>query len=513
MTTTESILIGGTADGRHILLDPAMANRHGLVAGATGTGKTVTLQMLAESFSRLGVPVFTADVKGDLSGIASPGAENRKVAERAALLGLKDHAFEAAPVVFWDVFGQKGHPVRATISEMGPVLLSNLLELNEVQEGVLHIAFKVADDDGLLLLDIKDLRAMLAWMSENAKELGRQYGNVSGQSVASIQRRLLVLEQAGGEAFFGEPALDIGDLLRTDRQGRGYINVLDAVTLYNSPRIYATFLLWLLAELMENLPERGDAPLPKLVFFFDEAHLLFDGAPKALVDKITQVVRLIRSKGVGVYFVSQYPDDVPDEVLGQLGNRFQHALRAYTPRDRKAVQVAATTFRENPAMDTATVISELGVGEALVSTLDRKGVPSVVQRVLVAPPRSRIGPLTDPERAEVVAGSPVKGDYDEASDRESAYELLQERANAQQEAAEGAKREAEGESDSGGFFGSIFGGDDEAKPRPRTGGRPRQSVGEAMAKSVVRSVGSSIGSSIGRQIVRGILGSLLGGKR
>jgi DNA helicase HerA-like ATPase len=352
---------------------------------------------------------------------------------------------------------------------------------------------------------------MLTWLADNAKEIGRKYGNVSGQSVASIQRRLLVLEQAGGDTFFGEPALDIADLMRADRQGRGYVSVLDATTLYHSPRIYATFLLWLLAELMENLPERGDQPLPRLVFFFDEAHLLFDGAPKALVDKITQVVRLIRSKGVGVYFVSQYPDDVPDAVLGQLGNRFQHALRAYTPRDRKAVQVAATTFRENPAMDTATVISELGVGEALVSTLDHKGVPGVVQRVLVAPPRSRLGPLTDAERAEVIARSPVKGDYDEVSDRESAYELLEARATAQQEAAKG---EAEGESDSGGFFGSIFGGgSDEAKPRPksqpRTGGRSRESVGEAMAKSVARSVGSSIG----RQIVRGVLGSLLGGKR
>ena len=513
MTSTESILIGGTADGRHILLDPAMANRHGLVAGATGTGKTVTLQMLAESFSRLGVPVFTADVKGDLAGIASPGAANPKVAERAAMLGLKDHAFEAAPVVFWDVFGQKGHPVRATISEMGPVLLSNLLELNEVQEGVLHIAFKIADDDGLLLLDIKDLRAMLAWMAENAQELGRQYGGVAGQSVASIQRRLLVLEQAGGDAFFGEPALDIGDLLRTDRQGRGYISVLDAATLYNSPRIYATLLLWLLSELMETLPERGDAPLPKLVFFFDEAHLLFDGAPKALVDKITQVVRLIRSKGVGVYFVSQYPDDVPDAVLGQLGNRVQHALRAYTPRDRKAVQTAATTFRENPKLDTATVITELGVGEALVSTLDHKGVPSVVERTFIAPPRSRIGPLTDAERKELMARSPVKGTYDEAEDRESAYEHFQKRAAAAQEAAESAKKEPEEEG--GSIFGSIFGGGSSSGGGAKKGSssRGRQSVGEAMAKSVVRSVGSSIGSSIGRQLVRGVLGSLLGGRR
>jgi hypothetical protein len=510
MTDSHQLVVGATGAGERVLLDAGMANRHGLVAGATGTGKTVTLQMLAESFSRLGVPVFTADVKGDLSGIARAGQENPKIAERVALMKLDDHAFEGAPVVFWDVFGQKGHPVRTTVSEMGPVLLANLLELNETQEGILHIAFKVADDEGLLLLDLKDLRAMLTWLADNAKEIGRKYGNVAGQSVASIQRRLLVLEQAGGETFFGEPALDIADLMRSDRQGRGYVSVLDATTLYHSPRIYATFLLWLLAELMENLPERGDAPLPKLVFFFDEAHLLFDGAPKALVDKITQVVRLIRSKGVGVYFVSQYPDDVPDEVLGQLGNRVQHALRAYTPRDRKAVQVAATTFRENPAIDTATVISELGVGEALVSALDRKGVPSVVQRVLVAPPRSRIGPLTDAERAEIIAQSPVKGDYEEVSDRESAYELLEQRANAQKEDAEVAKREADGES-GGSIFGSIFGGGGDAKPK--SGGRSRQSIGEAMAKSAARSVGSSIGSSIGRQIVRGLLGSLLGGKR
>ena len=511
MTDSHLLVVGATAAGERVVLEAGMANRHGLVAGATGTGKTVTLQMLAETFSRLGVPVFTADVKGDLSGIAQAGKDNPKIAERVALMKLDDHAFEGAPVLFWDVYGQKGHPVRTTVSEMGPVLLANLLELNETQEGVLYIAFKVADDEGLLLLDLKDLRAMLTWLADNAKEIGRKYGNVAGQTVASIQRRLLVLEQAGGETFFGEPALDIADLMRADRQGRGYVSVLDATTLYHSPRIYATFLLWLLAELMENLPERGDAPLPRLVFFFDEAHLLFDGAPKALVDKITQVVRLIRSKGVGVYFVSQYPDDVPDEVLGQLGNRFQHALRAYTPRDRKAVQVAATTFRENTAMDTATVISELGVGEALVSTLDKKGVPSVVQRVLVAPPRSRIGPLTDAERAEIIAKSPVKGDYEAASDRESAYELLQERAAAQQEAAEDAKREDEGES-GGSIFGSIFGGGG-GDAKPKSGGRSRQTIGDAMAKSAARSVASSIGSSLGRQIVRGVLGSLLGGGR
>jgi DNA helicase HerA-like ATPase len=503
MTERQLLVLGATADGERVLLDAGMANRHGFVAGATGTGKTVTLQTLAESFSRLGVPVFTADVKGDLSGIAQPGADNPKVAERVALMQLGDHVYEGAPVIFWDVYGQKGHPVRTTVSEMGPVLLANLLELNETQEGVLHIAFKVADDEGMLLLDLKDLRAMLTWLAENAKEVGRKYGNVSGQSVASIQRRLLVLEQAGGDAFFGEPALDIADLLRTDRQGRGYVNVLDATALFSNPRIYATFLLWLLAELMESLPEYGDQPLPRLVFFFDEAHLLFDGAPKALVDRITQVVRLIRSKGVGVFFVSQYPDDVPDDVLGQLGNRIQHALRAYTPRDRKSVETAAKSFRENPALDTATVISELGVGEALVSTLDRKGVPSVVQRVMVAPPRSRIGPLTEPERAAVVAQSPVRGDYDQAVDRDSAYEILQRRASAQQEAIEEAKRQAEAEAGEGGsILDSIFGTGGATR-----GGRSRQTTGEAFAKSIARSVGSSMG----RQIVRGVLGSLLGG--
>ena len=511
MTEQNVLIVGATADGQQIALDASMANRHGFVAGATGTGKTVTLQMLAESFSRLGVPVFTADVKGDLAGIAAPGKESPKIAERVALMKLDGHVFEGAPAVFWDVYGRKGHPVRTTVSDMGPVLLANLLELNETQEGVLHIAFKVADDEGLLLLDLKDLRAMLTWLADNAKEIGRKYGNVTGQSVASIQRRLLVLEQAGGETFFGEPALDIADLMRTDRQGRGYVSVLDATTLFQNPRIYATFLLWLLSELMENLPERGDAPLPRLVFFFDEAHLLFDGAPKALLERVTQVIRLIRSKGVGVYFVSQYPDDVPEAVLGQLGNRFQHALRAYTPRDRKAVDTAATTFRQNPTIDTAAVITELGVGEALVSTLDHKGVPTVVQRAFVAPPRSRIGPLEDAERAAVIARSPVKGDYDEAVDRESAYEILGRRASARQEEAPAAGSPAGTEDGAGGsILDSIFGGAD----TPSKGrGRQRQSIGEAMAKSVARSVGSSIGSTIGRQIVRGVLGSILGGGR
>ena len=401
------ILLGG-ADDRQIWLDAAMANRHGLITGATGTGKTVTLQLLAESFSRLGVPVFAADIKGDLSGVARPGSDHPKVAERVSRIGISEHNFEGSPVLFWDVRGANGHAVRTTVSEMGPVLLTNLLQLNETQEGVLQIAFSLADDQGLLLLDLKDLRAMLNWVSDNAAELSRDYGRVSTQSVAAILRQLLVLEEAGGDLYFGEPALRIEHLLQNDFSGRGVISLLDATTLYNNPRIYATFLLWLLSELMEQLPERGDAPLPKLVFFFDEAHLLFDKAPRALLERITQVVRLIRSKGVGVFFVTQYPSDVPEEVIGQLGNRIQHALRAFTPRDRKALRAAAETFRANPAFDTEAAIGELGVGEALVSTLDAKGVPSMVERTLIAPPRSRIGPLSSEERGEVIAKSPLR---------------------------------------------------------------------------------------------------------
>jgi DNA helicase HerA-like ATPase len=494
------ILLGGAGE-QQIWLDAAMANRHGLITGATGTGKTVTLQLLAESFSRLGVPVFSADIKGDLSGIARPGREHPKVTERIAKIGVTGHSFEGCPVLFWDVFGKQGHPVRTTISEMGPTLLANLLELNDTQEGILHIAFTVADDQGLLLLDLKDLRAMLNWVADHREELSREYGNVTSQSVAAILRRLLVLEQGGAEQFFGEPAIRIEHLMQRDFSGRGVVSLLDATTLYHSPKVYATFLLWLLSELMEELPERGDAPLPKLVFFFDEAHLLFDDAPKALVDKIAQVVRLIRSKGVGVFFVTQYPDDVPDEVIGQLGNRIQHALRAFTPRDRKAVKAAAETFRQNPALDTVATIMELGVGEALVSTLDAKGTPSVVQRTLIAPPRSRIGPLSAEEHAEQLGRSPLKGTYDTAVDRESAYELLKRREDElaqtrQAAAAEAARREAE---------------EREAKSQAREsrGGSRRQSVGEAFAKSVARSVGSSIG----RQIIRGILGSIIGGRR
>ncbi len=490
---TNTILLGG-ADGKQVLLDAGMANRHGLITGATGTGKTVTLQVLAESFSRLGVPVFAADIKGDLSGVAKAGGEHPKITERVQSIGIAGHAFEGCPTLFWDVLGEKGHPVRTTISEMGPVLISNLLELNETQEGILHIAFALADDQGLLLLDLKDLRAMLNWVGDNAKDLSREYGLVSRQSVSAILRRLLVLEESGGDQFFGEPALRIEHLLQNDFSGRGVISLLDATSLYNNARIYATFLLWLLSELMEELPEQGDAPLPKLVFFFDEAHLLFDKAPAALLERITQVVRLIRSKGVGVFFVSQYPNDVPEEVIGQLGNRIQHALRAFTPRDRKAVRAAAETFRPNPAFYTETVIGELGLGEALISTLDSKGVPSMVDRTLIAPPRSRIGPVTAQEREDILARSPLRSSYEEVVDRESAFEQLKQRE------AELEKLRKQGTNQPGMDAPG-------AKQAPRgSSGRGRQSVAESFAKSLMR----SIGSNIGRSIARGILGSITG---
>ena len=490
---TNTILLGG-ADGKQVLLDAGMANRHGLITGATGTGKTVTLQVLAESFSRLGVPVFAADIKGDLSGVAKAGGEHPKITERVQSIGIAGHAFEGCPTLFWDVLGEKGHPVRTTISEMGPVLISNLLELNETQEGILHIAFSLADDQGLLLLDIKDLRAMLNWVGDNAKDLSREYGLVSRQSVTAILRRLLVLEESGGDQFFGEPALRVEHLLQNDFSGRGVISLLDATSLYNNARIYATFLLWLLSELMEELPEQGDAPLPKLVFFFDEAHLLFDKAPAALLERITQVVRLIRSKGVGVFFVSQYPNDVPEEVIGQLGNRIQHALRAFTPRDRKAVKAAAQTFRPNPAFDTETVIGELGVGEALISTLDSKGVPSMVDRTLIAPPRSRIGPVTAQERDDILARSPLRSSYDEVVDRNSAFEQLKQREAELEASRKQGTNRPDRDAPS-------------AKQAPRgSSGRGRQTVAESFAKSLMR----SIGSSIGRSIARGILGSITG---
>jgi len=426
------LFLGLAANGENQYLDLSRANRHGLIAGATGTGKTVTLQGLAESFSAAGVPVFLADVKGDLSGIAMPGSPTFKHADklesRAKELGMEDYAYSDNPAVFWDLYGEQGHPIRTTISEMGPLLLSRLLDLNETQEGVLQIIFRHADENGLLLLDFGDLQAMLAWAAENASELSGKYGNVTKPSVGAIQRQLLSFESQGADMFFGEPALEIDDFLRCDEQGRGNINVLAADKLMRSPKLYATFLLWLLAELFESLPEVGDPEKPKLVFFFDEAHLLFDDAPKALEDKIEQVVRLIRSKGVGVYFCTQNPIDIPEEVAGQLGNRVQHALRAFTPRDQRAIKAAAETFRINPDLDVAEAITQLKVGEALVSTLDEDGAPTIVQRTLIKPPRSRLGPLTAKERAIIQSISPVDGKYDELVDRESAEEVLAQKA-------------------------------------------------------------------------------------
>ncbi|MDH4133712.1 MAG: DUF853 domain-containing protein, partial [Gammaproteobacteria bacterium] len=426
MTDSQTVFLGA-GDRGAAELRLRMANRHGLIAGATGTGKTVTLQVLAENFSRAGVPVFMADVKGDLAGLAKPGASNDKIEKRLKELKLKDWAAKPCPTVFWDLYGDNGHPIRATVSEMGPLLLANLLELNDTQEGVLFACFKIADDQGLLLLDLKDLRALLGHVAENAKDFQKDYGNISATSVAAIQRSLLVLEQQGADHFFGEPALKLEDLMQTDFSGNGVVSVLDATKLLPKPRLYATFLLWLLSELFEQLPEVGDVDKPKLVFFFDEAHLLFDNAPKALTEKIEQVVRLIRSKGVGVYFISQSPLDIPEDVLGQLGNRVQHALRAFTPKDQKAVKAAAQTFRASKGFDVEAAIGELGTGEALVSMLDEKGSPTPVARILVRPPESRLGPLTDAERKEQLGRSPLKGKYDAAVDRESAYELLNKR--------------------------------------------------------------------------------------
>ncbi|MDX1703382.1 MAG: helicase HerA-like domain-containing protein [Altererythrobacter ishigakiensis] len=446
-----SIFIGLAANGEKQYLDLSRANRHGLIAGATGTGKTVTLQGLAESFSANGVPVFVADVKGDLSGISMPGSPKFKHADklegRAKELGMDDYDYSDNPAVFWDLYGEQGHPIRTTVSEMGPLLLSRLLDLNDTQEGVLQIIFRHADDNGLLLLDFEDLQAVLMWAAENAKELSGTYGNVSKQSVGAIQRQLLSFESQGADMFFGEPALEIDDFLKCDEQGRGNINVLAADKLMRSPKLYATFLLWLLAELFESLPEVGDPEKPKLVFFFDEAHLLFDDAPKALEEKIEQVVRLIRSKGVGVYFCTQNPIDIPEEVAGQLGNRVQHALRAFTPRDQRAIKAAAETFRINPDLDVAEAITELKVGEALVSTLDEDGAPTVVQRTLIKPPRSRLGPVTVKERAIIQSISPVEGKYDERVDRQSAEEVLAAKAL---DAAETAKEvEEKGEEEVG----------------------------------------------------------------
>lgn len=495
-TDDNGIFLGkaGTSDV-HIL--PEMMNRHGLIAGATGTGKTVSLRIMAEQLSYLGVPSFVADVKGDLAGVSQPGESHPKIEERAELLGLKDFAYKPAPVVFWDLYAEKGHPFRATISDMGPLLLSRLMKLSATQESVLYIAFKVADDQGLLLLDLKDLRALLAWLDGHRKEVGAEYGRVTSASITAIQRELLVLEQQGADMFFGEPMLKLEDIMRTDKDGRGIINVLSAEKLINSQKLYATSLLWLLSELFEGLPEVGDVDQPVLAFFFDEAHLLFDDAPDALVDKVEQVVKLIRSKGVGVYFATQNPLDIPDPVLAQLGNRVQHALRAYTPRERKAVKTAAETFRTNPDIDTETAITELGVGEALVSTLDRKGRPTMVQQTLIRPPETRLDPITDMERFKIKRASPVGKIYDKPVDRESAFEILKKRTEQEASQDDEADNVREKETRSDSVFDSIFGSGGK-----RRGGR--QSVAETFAKSVARSAGTQIG----RKVMRGILGSI-----
>lgn len=494
----EPLLIAQSKDPQVLL--PQMANRHGLVAGATGTGKTVTLQVMAEAFSRIGVPVFAADVKGDLSGISQAGKDNPKIAERIKKTKIDGFAFEASPVTFWDVFGEQGHPVRTTTSEMGPLLFSRLLNLNDTQTGVLSLVFKIADDHQLLLLDLKDLQAVLQHVGEQARALQTEYGNISAASVGAIQRGLVTLGQEGGDKFFGEPALNIDDLMQTDANGRGVVNILAADKLMRSPRVYATFLLWLLTELFEKLPEVGDPAKPKLVFFFDEAHLLFSDLPPIVADKVTQIVRLIRSKGVGVYFVSQNPLDIPEAVLGQLGNRVQHALRAFTPKDQKAVKAAAQTFRSNPKLDVEKTITELEVGEALVSFLDENGTPGMVERALVAPPRGQIGPITPEQRVELMKTSLVAGVYENAIDRESAFEILKGRAG--QPAASGSPQTPGQEQP---WYANL---PNLGLPgQSSSGGRRGDSLIEAMSKSAAR----TIGSSVGRQIVRGVLGSLLGG--
>ena len=507
----DRIFLGGGGEGygdpQNLLLK--YANRHGLIAGATGTGKTVTLQILAESFSAAGVPVFLSDVKGDLSGLAVAGSPAHKLHDkliaRSQTIGFDTYDYAAFPVVFWDLFGEKGHPVRTTISEMGPLLLSNLLELTEAQEGILNIAFRISDEEGLPLLDLKDLRALLIWLGENAKEVALEYGNVSTASIGAIQRRLIVLENQGAADFFGEPALALSDMITTTRGGQGRINILAADRLMQSPRLYATYLLWLLSELFEDLPEVGDPDKPKFVFFFDEAHLLFSDAPKALIDKVEQVARLIRSKGVGVYFITQNPDDVPDDILGQLGNRVQHALRAYTPRDQKALKAAAETFRPNDRFDTEEAIRDVGVGEALVSTLEKKGVPSVVERTLIRPPSSRLGPLEAAERQDILAQSPIAGLYEEAKDRHSAFEALKQRAEAA--AAEAEREEAAAEEAKAREFKTARRYSAGASPG-RTRSRRNDTIGETLVKEVIRSATSRSG----QRFLRGVMGSLFKGR-
>ncbi|HJS52415.1 MAG TPA: helicase HerA-like domain-containing protein [Pyrinomonadaceae bacterium] len=495
----DPILVAKREAAEFFLL-PQMANRHGVITGATGTGKTVTLQRIAEELSRRGVPVFMADIKGDLTGVSQPGSMTGKIGERLTSLGFTDVKFEGSPVTLWDVFGKQGHPLRATVSEMGPLLLSRILQLNDTQEGVLYLVFKIADDNGLLLVDLKDLQSLLKFVGENAGEITLKYGNVSKATIGAIQRGLLQIEQQGGTNFFGEPAVKLEDFIQTI-SGRGVLNLLAADDLINSPKLYSTFLLWLLSELFEMLPEAGDLDKPKLVFFFDEAHLLFNDAPGALVEKIEQVVRLIRSKGVGVYFVTQSPADIPDKVLAQLGNRVQHALRAYTPKEQEAVKVAAKSFRENPSLDTVKTISELGVGEVLISTLDEKGVPTMVDRALVVPPLSQIGPITDEQRTHLITSSIVAGQYEQAADRESAFEILSKRAEERmaQMAEEKAALDAEKEAAT------------QAKAE-RAAARAPDTLIESITKSAARSASSSIGRQIGNSIVRGVLGGIFGGK-
>ena len=493
---SDNTIFVGQSDKREVLY-LSRANRHGLVTGATGTGKTVTLQILAEGFSQAGVPVFAADIKGDLSGIAEEGEPKDFLIKRAKKIGFEDYGFESFPTIFFDLFGKQGHPVRTTISEMGPLLLSRLMGLTEAQEGALNIAFRIADEEGLLVLDLKDLRSLLSDLAGRGNQITTEYGNADGRTIGAIQRRLMVLEEQGGEHFFGEPAFDIRDLMRTTRDGRGYVSILAADKLMQSPQLYATFLLWLLSELFEELPELGDPEKPKLVFFFDEAHLIFNDASPGLLQKIEQVVRLIRSKGVGIYFVTQNPLDVPDTVLAQLGNRIQHALRAFTPRDQKAVKAAAQTFRQNPTFDTEKAITELGVGEALVSVLDEKGVPTMVERTLIRPPSGKLGPVDPAVRDSLVRNSPIYGEYDKAIDRESAYEILQKRAEKRQAAAEAeAGRKAEEK-------------EQRSAERASKPSRRSDSTTDRFVKNVAGSVGRQVGAVVVRQLVRGLLGGLL----
>jgi len=518
MSLENAVFIGGGGEGYGTKqgLSLKYANRHGLIAGATGTGKTVTLQILAEGFSAAGVPVFMSDVKGDLSGLAKPGSQGFKLHEaftsRASKIGFEDYSYQGFPVTFWDLLGEQGHPVRTTVAEMGPLLLSRLMELSEAQEGILNIAFRLSDEQGLPLLDLKDLQALLVWVGESRAELSLRYGNVSVQSIGAIQRRLLVLENQGGAKLFGEPALELKDIMMTDPQGRGRINILAADKLMGSPRLYATFLLWLLSELFEELPEVGDPDKPRLVFFFDEAHLLFDDAPKALVDKVEQVARLIRSKGVGVYFITQNPADVPEDILGQLGNRVQHALRAFTAKDRKELRLAAETYRENPEFDIEEAIREVGVGEAVTSMLEKKGVPGVAQRTLIRPPSSQLGPIEPGERAALINGSPIAGKYEELLDRRSAYEILAKRAADAAKAAEEAEKKeeememAEREYNAGRRYSGTRVGRSTSRKTRRS--RKDESFGEALTRNVMK----ELTGTTGRRLVRGLFGGLFKGR-